>query len=154
MFEACSTYAVGFFDKKKSVEPIKDCMNLSICGGLMFLYYDGLEDAARFYEDVLGFDLKLDRDWVKIFKYGEDCHVGIVDESMGSHRVMVEKSTRLQLMVEDAQAWLEYVKSRGLSPSRDELVEGKILRIKAFSVKDPGGYTVEFCEYLTPYGDG
>ena len=47
-------------------------MNLSISGGLMFLYYDGLEDAARFYEDVLGFDLKLDRDWVKIFKYGED----------------------------------------------------------------------------------
>ena len=120
----------------------------------MFLYYDGLEDAARFYEDVLGFDLKLDRDWVKIFKYGGDCHVGLVDESMGSHRVMEEKSTRLQLMVEDAQSWLEYVKSKGLSPSRDELEEGKILRIKAFSVKDPGGYTVEFCEYLTPYGDG
>jgi len=33
------------------------------------------------------------------------------------------------------------------------LVEGKTLKIKAFAVTDPGGYTVEFCEYTSPYGD-
>ena len=54
-------------------------MNLGINGGLMFMYYDGIEDAARFYEDILGFELKLDRDWVKILKYAGDCHVGLVD---------------------------------------------------------------------------
>jgi len=124
-----------------------------INGGLMFMYYDEIGEAARFYEKILGFELKLDRDWVKIFKYASDCHVGLVDVSMGSHKVMAEKSARLQIMVEDAQAWHEYVKSKGLKPSKDELKEGVTLHIKAFSVEDPGGYTVEFCEYTTPYGD-
>lgn len=122
-------------------------------GGLMFMYYDGVEKAARFYEDILGFELKLDREWVKILKYASDCHVGLVDSSRGSHKVMEEKSARLQLFVDDAQAWHDYVKMKGLKPSKDKLVEGKSLNIKAFSVQDPGGYTVEFCEYTTPYGD-
>ncbi len=124
-----------------------------IKGGLMFMYYDGIGEAARFYEEILGFKLKLDRDWVKIYNYASDCHVGLVDVSMGSHKVMDEKSARLQLMVEDAQAWHDYVKIKGLKPSKDELKEGVTLHIKAFSVDDPGGYTVEFCEYTTPYGD-
>ena len=124
-----------------------------ISGGLMFMYYDGIGEAARFYEEILGFKLKLDRDWVKIYKYAPDCHVGLVDVSMGSHKVMEEKSARLQLMVENAQAWHDYVKGKGLKPSKDELKEGVTLHIKAFSVTDPGGYTVEFCEYTTPYGE-
>jgi catechol 2,3-dioxygenase-like lactoylglutathione lyase family enzyme len=129
-------------------------MNLGINGGLMFMYYDGIEDAARFYEDVLGFEVKLDSDWVKILKYAGDCHVGLVDVSMGSHKVMEEKSARLQLMVNDAQSWWDYIVSKGLKPSKDELVEGKTLKIKVFAVTDPGGYTVEFCEYTAPYGEG
>ena len=128
-------------------------MNLGINGGLMFLYYDGIEEAAKFYEETLGFELKLDREWVKIFKYATDCHVGLVDISMGSHKIMEEKSSRLQLMVDDAQSWWDYVKSKGLTPNKDKLVEGKTLKIKAFAVNDPGGYTVEFCEYTSPYGD-
>ncbi len=128
-------------------------MNLGVSGGLMFLYYDGVEEAAKFYEDTLGFELKLDRKWIKILEYAENCHVGLVDVSRGSHKVMEEKSTRLQLMVDDAQAWLDIVKKRGLKPSKDKLMVGETLKIKAFSVVDPGGYTVEFCEYLTPYGD-
>ena len=128
-------------------------MNLGINGGLMFLYYDGIEEAAKFYEETLGFELKLDRDWVKIYRYASDCHVGLVDISMGSHKIMEEKSTRLQLMVDDVQSWWDYVLEKGLKPNKDKLVEGKTLRIKAFAVTDPGGYTVEFCEYMTPYGD-
>ena len=128
-------------------------MNLGINGGLMFLYYDGVEEAAKFYEETLGFEMKLDREWVKILKYATDCHVGLVDISMGSHKIMEEKSTRLQLMVNDAQSWWDYVKSKGMETNKDKLVEGKTLNIKAFAVTDPGGYTVEFCEYTTPYGD-
>lgn len=128
-------------------------MNLGINGGLMFLYYDGIDEAARFYEETLGFELKLDRDWVKILKYASNCHVGLVDISMGSHKIMEEKSARLQLIVDDAQSWWDYIKEKGLKTNKEELVEGKTLNIKAFAVNDPGGYTVEFCEYTTPYGD-
>lgn len=128
-------------------------MNLGINGGLMFMYYDGIEEAAKFYMETLGFELKLDRDWVKILKYSTDSHVGLVDISMGSHEVMDEKSARLQLMVEDAQSWWDYIKGKGLKTNKEELVEGKTLKIKAFAVTDPGGYTVEFCEYTAPYGE-
>jgi hypothetical protein len=35
---------------------------------------------------------------------------------------------------------------------RDAPHVGTELNIKAFAVKDPEGYTIEICEYTTPYG--
>ena len=42
--------------------------NLEIKGSLTFFYYNDLEAASRFYGDTLGFDLMLDRQWVKIYQ--------------------------------------------------------------------------------------
>ena len=117
------------------------------------MYYNKIEEATKFYKEMLGFTLKLDRDWVKIFEYASNCHIGLVGKGKGSHKIMDEKSARLQLMVEDVQAWHDYAKTKGLNPNRDKPKPGATLKIKAFSIQDPGGYTVEFCEYITPYGD-
>ena len=34
-------------------------MNLDINGELMFLYYNDLSEASKFYEEILSFELKL-----------------------------------------------------------------------------------------------
>ena len=123
-----------------------------VSGALTFFYYDDLPEASKFYDEVMGFQLKLDLDWVKIYKIGEDSHLGLVNAEMGSHKPSPEKPVRLQVMVPDAQAWLEYFREKGVHLPRDSLHEGSLLKIRTVSVKDPGGYTVEVCEYVTPYG--
>jgi len=128
-------------------------MRPEIVGGLVFFYYHGIDDASKFYEDVMGFDLKLDRDWVKIYLIGEDSHIGLVDASRGSHQPSVDKPVRLQVMVEDADAWFKYLKDKGIDIPLKEPLKGETLNIKEFTVKAPGGYTVEICEYETLYGE-
>ena len=58
-------------------------MNIpEISGALTFFYYNNLEEAYKFYMDIMGFEIKLDIDWVKIFKIGAGCHLGIVNSEM------------------------------------------------------------------------
>ena len=129
-------------------------MRPAITGGLVFFYYYGIEEAARFYGETMGFDLKLNRSWVKIFKISQDSHIGLVDASHGSHKPSYDKPVRLQVMVEDADQWFRYLKEKGVQIPRKEPKIGEVLKIKAFTVQDPGGYSVEICEYISPYGEG
>ena len=55
-------------------------------------------------------------------------------------------------MVFNADTWFQYLKGKGLDTDRDTPHVGTELNIKAFSVKDPEDYTIEICEYTTPYG--
>ena len=128
-------------------------MNIpEISGALTFFYYNNLEEAYKFYMDIMGFEIMLDIDWVKIFKIGTDCHLGIVNSEMGSHKPSENKPVRLQIMVSDAQAWLNYFREKGVPTLKDELYVGSLLNIKTCTVKDPGDYAIEICEYTTPYG--
>ncbi len=119
----------------------------------MFFYYHDLEEASRFYGEVLKLDLELDREWAKIYRIGEDSHVGLVDARRGSHKPSHEKPVRLQIMVHDADAWYSYLKEQGVYIERDSPKVGKELHIKAFTIHDPEEYAVEICEYISHYGE-
>ena len=123
-----------------------------ISGTLTFFYYYNLEETARFYKDIMHFELKLDLDWVKIFEISKGSHLGLVNSEMGSHKPSDDKPVRIQMIVADAQAWFDYFKAIGVPTTRDKLYVGTLLKIKTCTVKDPGGYTIEICEYTTPYG--
>ena len=126
--------------------------NLNIKGSLVFFYYNDLETASKFYGETLGFDLMLDLEWVKIYRFRESCHVGIVNGERGSHKPSPIKPVRLQVIVSNAEAWFKHLKEIGIQIDREEVHEGEELHIKAFAFNDPEGYTIEICEYTTPYG--
>ena len=126
--------------------------NLDVEGSLVFFYYNDLETASRFYGETLGFELMLDREWVKIYRFSEGCHVGLVNGERGSHKPNPIKPVRLQIIVSDAETWFKHLKDIGVQIDREEVHEGEELHIKAFSFQDPEGYTIEICEYTTPYG--
>jgi len=128
---------------------------LEVEGALTFFYYRNsgdLEEAAEFYDDVMGFERVMDREWVKLFRIHGGAHVGLVRADRGSHKPSYEKPVRIQIMVKDADAWFGYLRDRGVELDRDSPHVGTELNIKAFTVKDPEGYTVEICEYTTPHG--
>ena len=125
---------------------------LGLEGTLTLFYYDDLEKAFSFYNDVIGFDFVADFGYVKIFKVIEGALLGLVDGQLGSHRTSPSKPVRLVVMVKDIDVWFRKLKAGGVETFEDEPFTGKKMKLKGFTFKDTEGYTVEMCQYLTPYG--
>ena len=124
----------------------------SLEGALTLFYYDDLERAFNFYNDVIGFDFVADFGYVKLFKVIEGALLGLVDGQLGSHRTSPSKPVRLVVMVKDIDSWFRKVKAGGVETFEDEPFTGKKMKLKGFTFQDTEGYTVEMCQYLTPYG--
>ena len=121
-------------------------------GTLTLFYYDDLEQAFNFYNDIIGFEFVADFGYVKIFKVIEGALLGLVDGELGSHRTNPSKPVRLVVMVKDIDAWFSRVKAGGVETLETEPFTGTKMRLKGFTFHDSEGYTVEMCQYLTPYG--
>ena len=125
---------------------------LGLEGTLTLFYYDDLKKAFSFYNDVIGFDFVADFGYVKIFKVIEGALLGLVNGQLGSHRTSPSKPVRLVVMVKDIDVWFRKLKAGGVETFEDEPFTGKKMKLKGFTFKDTEGYTVEMCQYLTPYG--
>jgi len=121
-------------------------------GALTLFYYDDLERAFNFYNDIIGFEFVADFGYVKLFKVIEGALLGLVDGQLGSHRTSSSKPVRLVVMVKDIDAWFSRVKAGGVETLEAEPFTGVKMKLKGFTFHDPEGYTVEICQYLTPYG--
>lgn len=112
-----------------------------------FLYYRDLPRAMAFYEHVLGVELAIDQGWSKIYRLGGTAHVGLVDETRGSHRAADPKPVQICLRVSDVDAWHAWAAScsvTGLSAPKDS----PSLGIRAFVFNDPEGYQIEIQSVL------
>jgi predicted enzyme related to lactoylglutathione lyase len=112
-----------------------------------FLYYRDLPRAMAFYEHVLGVELAIDQGWSKIYRLGGTAHVGLVDETRGSHRAADPKPVQVCLRVKDVDAWHAWAAScnvTGLSVPKDS----PSLGIRAFVFNDPEGYQIEIQSVL------
>ena len=121
----------------------------SLDSQVTMFYYEDLGAAAAFYGDVLGLETELDWEWVKFFKTGPSSSVGIVREGEGAyHGVQETNAVMLSLVTTEIDAW--YARLEG----RDDLVFLKHIGdgggIRSFLLEDPGGYTVEFFQWLEP----
>ena len=121
-------------------------------GTLTLFYYDDLENVFNFYNDIIKFDFVADFGYVKIFKVIDGALLGLVDGQLGSHRTSPSKPVRLVVMVKDIDTWFSRIKAGGVETFEEAPFTGKKMKLKGFTFKDSEGYTVEFCQYLTPYG--
>ena len=121
-------------------------------GTLTLFYYDDLEKAFSFYNDLLKFEFVADFGYVKLFKVIEGALLGLVDGELGSHRTSPSKPVRLVVMVKDIDSWFKRVKAGGVKTLEDAPFTGTKMRLNGFTFNDTEGYTVEFCQYLSKYG--
>lgn len=109
---------------------------------ITFLYFRDLPKAMEFYEYVLGLELAIDQGWSKIYRITGGGHVGLVDETKGSHRASDTKPVQLCLRVPDVDAWAGYIAGQGI-----EITKGPrdvdSLGIRAFVFDDPEGHQIE-----------
>lgn len=109
---------------------------------ITFIYFNDLEKAMRFYEDVMGFELLIDQGWCKIYQSSASGCVGLVDGSRGHHKASETKPIILCFRVPDVDAWYAYLKGKGAEITH-EIKTNHELKIRAFLTRDPEGHTVE-----------
>ncbi len=112
-----------------------------------FLYYADLEAAASFYEGVLQLRPTFDQGWVRIFAITPTASVGIVDESRGAHRSRDDNAVMLSFVTTDVDAWHELLSRAGVEILSNPADSANV-PVRAFLVRDPGGYTVEFFQWI------
>lgn len=110
-------------------------------------YYRDLDAAAAFYGEILGLEKTFDWEWVKFFKTGPSSNVGLVKEGDGAyHAVQGTNAVMLSLVTTDVDAWYARLSNRDDVTFLKPLADGG--GIRSFLLRDPGGYTVEFFQWL------
>lgn len=113
------------------------------------LYYAELGPAAKFYGEVLGLEPAYEDDWVRLYKATANSFIGVVKTGPGAfHAVRPENSVMVSLVTGDVDAVHARVKSHPEVEIVSPLQNKDTAPIRAFIMKDPGGYTVEVFQWL------
>ena len=121
-------------------------------GMFTFTYYDDLDEAERFFRDVMGFEKVIDVDFAKVYRVAGNSHVGLVDSSKGFLKTSEDKPVMLTFVVDDIEAWNQRLKEANVEITQPPK-EAAYLRMKTMLFKDPEGYVLEVLEFLKkPYG--
>ena len=123
-----------------------------IDGTITFFYYKNLKKAAKFYEDVMGFELVIDVEFAKVFKVYERVHVGLVDGAKGYVKATEDKPIMLTYFSDDIEWWYRHLMEHGVEIEKPPQ-EASYLHMKTLLFRDPEGYLLEILQWLTkPYG--
>ncbi len=121
----------------------------SIKENTLMFYYKDLAGVAPFYEKTLGLTKTFDKDWVKIYQLTPSSSIGIVQEGETSfHRAQADNAVMLSIVTDDVDAWYERLKQAEGIVFLKEIYNNENVPIRAFLVADPGGYSVEFFQWL------
>jgi len=120
-----------------------------ITSQVVFLYYDNLEEAAKFYSQVMGFELVEDQGWAKIYQSSASSFIGIVDGARGHHPTRSENSVAIALGVSDVMVWYQHLVDHNVTiKTQPGFHEG--IQVEGFFAQDPGGYTIEIQRFAKP----
>ena len=116
---------------------------------ITFLYYDDLQMASEFYEDVMGFELVEDQEWTRIYRVNAGAYLGIVAGEKGFHRPQDKTAVLITLLVNDVVKWYEYLEAKGVKMLTG-LEEKEDIQVRCFFFEDSGGYALEIQRFLKP----
>ena len=114
----------------------------------VMFYYDDLQEASEFYEQTIGLEKTVDFDWVKFYRISDTSHVGIVRAGAGAyHSPQANNAVMLSIVTSEVDAWYERLKAMKKVHFLREINSGDA-PVRSFLIQDPGGYTVEFFQWL------
>lgn len=116
---------------------------------IIMLYYKDISQVAPFYEDTLGLTKTFDQEWAKIYQLTPTSFVGVIQEGEGSyHRAQPENAVMLSIVTDRVDSWYGHLKQRPQITFIKDIYNNEHAPIRAFLIKDPGGYSLEFFQWL------
>jgi lactoylglutathione lyase len=114
---------------------------------IVFLYYQDIAVADRFFGEAVGLKKTMDQDWVKIYQTGPGSSVGAVKEGRGFLKAAPAKPVMVSWVVDDADTWYRDLKAKNVKILREPRANADS-GVKSFVFEDPTGYTFEIMQWL------
>lgn len=123
--------------------------NLQLTSNITFLYFNDLEAAKPFFEEVLGLEKAYDPGWAAVYRLRDKAFLGAVDNHSGSIQVTSTESVLISLTVDNIEEVHESLKgSRGVE-GLSEIKQVKDLALKSFFFTGPEGYHFEVEQFTS-----
>lgn len=123
--------------------------NLQLTSNITFLYFNDLEAAKTFFEEVLGLEKAYDPGWAAVYRLRDKAFLGAVDNHSGSIQVTSTDSVLISLTVDNIEEVHESLKgSRGVE-GLSEIKQVKDLALKSFFFTGPEGYHFEVEQFTS-----
>ena len=123
--------------------------NLQLTSNITFLYFNDLEAAKPFFEEVLGLEKAYDPGWAAVYRLRDKAFLGAVDNHSGSIQVTSTDSVLISHTVDNIEEVHESLKgSRGVE-GLSEIKQVKDLALKSFFFTGPEGYHFEVEQFTS-----
>jgi catechol 2,3-dioxygenase-like lactoylglutathione lyase family enzyme len=138
---------IPILDHNESI-PVKLGNGLSFNATITWLYYKDMMKMKSFFETTLGLEQIVDQGWAEVYKVTNSGFIGLVDERRGMHKFTEDKAVTVSFIIDELDAWYDYVSSTSAFPLKSESVsEGPDGKYRAFVGYDPEGYFLEFDKF-------
>jgi hypothetical protein len=122
---------------------------MKIKESVTMFYYSGLAAPRDFYGKFLNLQTVFEDDWVTLFRITPNSLIGVIQGGENSfHQVQDTNAAMLSLVTDDVDAWHAKVIAYRKIEIRRDIANSKTTPVRGFIVADPGGYTVEFFQWL------
>lgn len=121
---------------------------MNLTSQVTFLYFDELEKARRFFEDILQLEVAFNPGWACVWRIGKDSFLGGVDVKKGSIEVETRGGVLVSLTVNNIEEVFEKLKEYNI----DDMTEIKFfedIKLKSFLFTGPEGYKFEIQQFMS-----
>jgi len=127
--------------------------DLGVRATVMWLYYRDTAAANDFYTRLLGESAIVDQGWAWAYRASPSGFLGIVDEERGLHRATDDKGVTVSFIVDDVDAWFDYVGTIDGFTFRSEEIGDESGRVRVFVGYDPENTFLEWDTFLDVEGN-
>jgi len=121
---------------------------LDMHGKISFLYFDDLESACEFFENILELELACDQGWSKIYRVSQGGYIGAVDRKKGACEATTRDCVLTSLVVKNHDEMVKRLEKAGIEFSYKPHYS-ESLQIKSLMFVGPEGYMFEVEEFLS-----
>ena len=119
---------------------------------ITFLYTRNLKETARFYEQILGLQLKLDQGTCRIYTITENSYLGFCQKTApGSPQQTGKEHSEVifTIVTQNVDQWYAFLDQQGILFEKPPAINPKYNIYHCF-LRDPNGYLIEIQEFLDP----
>lgn len=126
---------------------------LGVRATVQWLYFRDTAATNDFYTGLLGTEPTVDQGWAWAYPLSSSGFLGVVDGTRGLHQATDDKGVTLSLIVEDVEAWYDWMRGVSGFDWRSDEIGDESGRVKVFVGYDPEGYYLEWDEFLDVEGN-